>query len=241
MKIALPTTLIALGLLTLACGSSTNQSGQTPARSKDAVDAASSEDDEEEKSSTKKKSALKNKAERPEALAECSAVAAHENMDHCDNDDLAVQQQETALQEAEQSKGDATPPPEAPAQEPASTSTPATTPSDETASTPPAPPAPPKDPNIVEFRIKAGTGTQPWNTANEMVVAKVGQTIRITNDDTVTHRLHTNGAPCPHGSNFGPGESMDCVVTRAFDGAARGPLYDHIVGESAAFYVTATP
>jgi hypothetical protein len=244
MKFALPTTLITLGLLSVACGSSTSQSGQSPVSGKDAdaVDATSSADgDDQEKSSKKKKSALKNRAERPETLTECSAVAAHENMEHCDADDLAVQQQQTALQEAEQSQGETTPPPEAPAPEPVATSTPAPTPPTETSTTPPAPPAPPKDPNIVEFRIRAGTGTQPWNTQNEMVVAKVGQTIRIINDDTVTHRLHTNGAPCPHGSNFGPGESMDCVVTRAFDGAARGPLYDHIVGESAAFYVTATP
>lgn len=239
MKTALPTALVALGLLSIACGGSTSQSGQSPARSTDAdaVDAASGSDaDSQEKSAKTKKSGLKNRAERPAALADCGAVSAHENMEHCDDDDLAVQQQQTALQEAEQSKGEATTTQaELPAPEPVASSTPAPTPPQET------PPTPPKDPNIVEFRIKAGTGRQPWNTASEMVVAKVGQTIRIYNDDTVTHRLHTNGAPCPHGFNFGPGESMDCVVTRAFDGAARGPLYDHIVGQSAAFYVTAAP
>jgi hypothetical protein len=63
----------------------------------------------------------------------------------------------------------------------------------------PAPtPAPTKDPNVVEFHIKPGTGAKGYNTAATAVTVKVGQTLRLFNDDTVVHRLHTSGAPCPH-------------------------------------------
>lgn len=78
---------------------------------------------------------------------------------------------------------------------------------------------------IVELRIANGTGTGAWNTEATPVVAKVGQTIRIFNDDSRVHQMHTNGAPCPHGSPIQPGKSGDCVVTKAFAGPS---LYDHI-------------
>lgn len=105
----------------------------------------------------------------------------------------------------------------------------------------PTPNTPPADPNVVEFRIKAGTGKSPWNTPAEMVQVKVGQTLRIINDDTITHRMHTGGAPCNHGTNFAPGASFNCVVSKPFDsGTNPGGLYDHIAGPTARFYVKAT-
>jgi hypothetical protein len=114
--------------------------------------------------------------------------------------------------------------------------------SDDSASTDPTPP-PAGDPNVVEFRIAAGTGNQPWNTIGAPMNVKVGQTLRIINDDTINHRLHTGGQPCGHQpGNMAPGQSYDCVVARAYDGTAGGaPMYDHIVGPSARFYVVATP
>jgi hypothetical protein len=84
-------------------------------------------------------------------------------------------------------------------------------------------PPPNGDPNIVEFRIKAGTGQGPWNTQQTPIVAKVGQTIRLINDDSIQHQLHTNGRMCPHGDLFGPGETYDCKV----QGINAGQLYDH--------------
>jgi hypothetical protein len=77
---------------------------------------------------------------------------------------------------------------------------------------------------IIEFRIKAGTGDGAWNTAESQIEAKVGQTVRIINDDTVKHRFHTNGAPCPHGNDIQPGKSEDCVISKIYTGS---PLYDH--------------
>jgi hypothetical protein len=83
---------------------------------------------------------------------------------------------------------------------------------------------PNRDPNIVEFRIPAGTGRNAWNTKATEIVAKVGQTVRIYNDDSRVHQLHTNGAPCGHGNAIQPGSSGDCVVTQPYSGT---PLYDH--------------
>jgi hypothetical protein len=91
---------------------------------------------------------------------------------------------------------------------------------------------------IVEFRIAAGTGARPWNSESETLELKVGQTLRLINDDNVPHRLHTNGAPCRHGTAFAPGATFDCQLTRAFDPkAASGPLYDHIAGRRAQFWL----
>ncbi len=76
---------------------------------------------------------------------------------------------------------------------------------------------------IKEFRIAAGTGNGAWNTAQKPIVARVGDTVRIFNDDTTTHRLHTNGRPCPHGNDIQPGQFRDCVIGQQFE----GDLYDH--------------
>src|SRR6185295_125924 len=58
---------------------------------------------------------------------------------------------------------------------------------------------------VVEFHIPAGTIDKPWNTLENPIKVKVGQTLRLINDDSIDHFLHTNGSPCTHGSNaFGP-------------------------------------
>jgi hypothetical protein len=77
---------------------------------------------------------------------------------------------------------------------------------------------------IIEFRIKAGTGSGAWNNSETQINAKVGQTVRIINDDNVKHRFHTNGAPCPHGNDIQPGKSEDCIIGKTYTGS---PLYDH--------------
>jgi hypothetical protein len=95
--------------------------------------------------------------------------------------------------------------------------------------------------NVVEFHIPAGTGGNPWNTFDNPVVVKVGQTLRLINDDSIVHLLHTDGAPCPHGSReFGPGETYDCVIGKVHQANA-DDLYDHDQGPDAQFYVQANP
>jgi len=108
---------------------------------------------------------------------------------------------------------------------------------------PSASPAPAANPNIVTFGIAPGTGANPWNTAGTMITGKVGQQLVITNNDTVAHRLHTGGKPCPHQQgNIAPGGSFTCDLAAAIDpGAANPTTYDHIAGNSAFFFLKVTP
>ena len=93
---------------------------------------------------------------------------------------------------------------------------------------------------IVEFHIPVGTGQRAWNTPQTVVEVKVGQTLRIYNDDSIAHYLHTPGRPCPHGTGrFNPGSFYDCQVSAEAD-PERDECYDHQFGPSSRFYVKAT-
>lgn len=91
----------------------------------------------------------------------------------------------------------------------------------------------------VDFHIRAGTGGKSWNTKADPVRVSVGQTLRIINDDSVTHQLHTSGEPCEHGDAFSPGETSYCEITSEADPETT-ELYDHRYGPTARFYVKAT-
>jgi predicted CopG family antitoxin len=93
-------------------------------------------------------------------------------------------------------------------------------------------------PRTVEFHIPAGTGTNAWNTREQAVVATVGDRLRIVNDDSVPHRLHTNGAPFPHpADSIAPGQSQDFGLQTPFDPGVNSPLHDHNSGTTAAFWI----
>lgn len=93
---------------------------------------------------------------------------------------------------------------------------------------------------IVEFHIAPGTGRNPFNTLEEPARVKVGQILRVVNDDSVVHRIHTGGRPCPHSDRaMNPGEYWDCNVTSTHE-AADGDIYDHNMGPATQFYVEAT-
>lgn len=94
----------------------------------------------------------------------------------------------------------------------------------------------------VVFRIPAGTGTSPWNSSASPVLVFVGQTLRICNNDTRGHRLHTGGNPCPHQpSTSQPGQFYDCAINSTAGANATtgivGGTYDHDIGTNAAFYI----
>lgn len=93
--------------------------------------------------------------------------------------------------------------------------------------------------SIVEFHIKAGTAGGSWNTRDTIVSVRMGDTLRFINDDSIKHRLHTNGAPCPHGPDFGPGTTFDCLITETFNSLESYPLYDHNFGSTAEFWLKA--
>lgn len=95
---------------------------------------------------------------------------------------------------------------------------------------------------IIEFHIPPETGLNPWNTPDTAVNVRVGQTLRIINDDDIVHRLHTNDdKPCLHqpGSSR-PGEFYDCVIINPADPDV-DLMYDHNSGGRGRFYVRATP
>lgn len=92
---------------------------------------------------------------------------------------------------------------------------------------------------IIEFRIPAGTGEKSWNKFDHPVHVRVGDTLRIVNDDTDSHFLHTLGKPCEHGTRaFEQGESYDCVIKFPHASNA-GDVYDHLAGSAAQFYIQA--
>jgi negative regulator of replication initiation len=106
--------------------------------------------------------------------------------------------------------------------------------------TPPEPPQP--EDGVVEFRIAAGTNGNAWNTQATMVMAHVGETLRLVNEDAVPHRLHTSGIPFQHPNNdLMPGQSADFVLTAAYDPMVNGALYDHDFGTESKFWITVQP
>lgn len=94
----------------------------------------------------------------------------------------------------------------------------------------------------VVFRIPNGTGTSPWNSSTAPVLAFVGQTVRICNNDARGHRLHTGGNPCAHqGNTMNNGQFYDCAINSTAGANPTtgivGGTYDHDIGTNAAFYV----
>lgn len=90
------------------------------------------------------------------------------------------------------------------------------------------------DGNRVVFRIPNGTGTMAWNSSSSPVLLFVGQTLRVCNDDTVNHQLHTDGQPCAsQGTAMAKGQFYDCAIANT----TISGLYDNIAGANAAFYL----
>jgi hypothetical protein len=110
------------------------------------------------------------------------------------------------------------------------------------ATPPPGSTTPPgSSPTTVVFHIPSGTGQGAWNDGSSRVIAKVGDTLRIVNDDSVAHRLHTAGRPFPHpDAPIFPGASADFVLKTPFDPGADGPLTDHEQGQQALFFLEVT-
>lgn len=106
-------------------------------------------------------------------------------------------------------------PPKKPATKPAT--------SDSTKPTSPAS----ADSNVVKFTIRAGTGRGAWNTRDNPIRARVGQTLEITNGDSTQHWVHTNFSPFPHPfSGIGPGQT----VRYRLNSANAGGMRDHSTG-----------
>jgi predicted CopG family antitoxin len=95
-------------------------------------------------------------------------------------------------------------------------------------------------PTRIEFRMRAGTGSSAWNNQAETVVGVVGQTLRVYNDDTVPHRLHTNGVPFPHAAtDIAPNSFQDFMLQAP--SPAANLIYDHNFGQNARFWLEVKP
>ena len=101
---------------------------------------------------------------------------------------------------------------------------------------------PSNDLSIVEFHITDGTGKGPWNTKETAVMMKVGEVLRIFNDDKIVHQLHTNGAPFGHGNAIKAGTYLDHLTKKPFQPTTQAEeIYDHLAGPSATFYIRVQP
>ena len=94
--------------------------------------------------------------------------------------------------------------------------------------------------HVVVFHIPLGGSTTSWNTPANPVLAKVGDTLRLVNDDLVMHQLHTNGQPFGHPSmGIAPGQWADYVLLSTFSPPAF--LYSHLYGPSIQFFIQVVP
>lgn len=90
----------------------------------------------------------------------------------------------------------------------------------------------------VEFHIAKGTGDASWNSPETTVKLKIGDTLRIVNDDDVVHRLHTFGRPCAHQpADSQPGDFYDCELSTTADPRV-DTLYDHNFGVKSRFFLS---
>ena len=99
------------------------------------------------------------------------------------------------------------------------------TPSFTAASTGTAQPNPTGQAQVVQFVITKGTGAGPWNTPDNPIRVRVGQTLEVINEDSIRHHFHTNGCPFPHPfTSIAPGGRGTYRIQSEFS----GQLYDHL-------------
>ncbi len=84
----------------------------------------------------------------------------------------------------------------------------------------------------IYFEIPLGTAEQllDWNSAENPVIAEVGDTLIIINRDSEPHRLHTESSrPCTHGELMTPmGGLWSCVLTEEYNALEEEtPTRDH--------------
>lgn len=92
----------------------------------------------------------------------------------------------------------------------------------------------------VDFFITNGTGSDAWNSRDEPVVIYVGQILRVFNDDSRDHQIHSpDDGPFPHGNRIAPGAFATYEIEAPLEIGDRATLYDHNDGPSAAFWVMA--
>lgn len=93
------------------------------------------------------------------------------------------------------------------------------------------------EPEVVEFTIPDGVHSGDWNTPETAVVAEVGQVLRVTNGDIMSHGIETGGHPfADPNTTILPGETEDYLLTSTFDGELACSVHP-----TSAFWITVTP
>lgn len=119
---------------------------------------------------------------------------------------------------------------------------PTPTPADVPPGATPPPSVPmPGGPKLVVFHIVQGTGDGPWNTVANPVVAKVGDTLRVYNDDTTGRgkQIHASGKPFNHAATaIAAGAFKDYLISQIADPTV-DRVYNHLVGNAARLYIRA--
>lgn len=90
----------------------------------------------------------------------------------------------------------------------------------------------------VEFLIKVGTQNSDWNTKEAIVNVQVGDTLKIVNQDSISHALHTDDAPFKHTKAIKPNSSVNIKVLAPYSSEKSGPLRDH--ESEASFWINST-
>jgi hypothetical protein len=99
--------------------------------------------------------------------------------------------------------------------------------------------------NTIHFTIQEGTKDflMDWNDPEDPVIAYVGDTLVITNEDNQRHQLHTYGRrPCEHGRVMEPyGGTWSCVLSQEYNAfEEQSPTRDHF-NSSLKFWIIVLP
>lgn len=95
------------------------------------------------------------------------------------------------------------------------------------------------DDNTVVFRVANGTNGSAWNSLATQILVFVGQKLRVYNDDSVNHRIQTNGNPFAAqamNDQIAPGAFKDIAVTSAI-ATNNTTTYDANFGTNARIFI----
>lgn len=93
------------------------------------------------------------------------------------------------------------------------------------------------DENTVVFRVANGTNGSAWNSLANQILVFVGQNLRVYNDDSVNHRIQTNGNPfAAQTDQIAPGAYKDFAVSSVV-ATNNATTYDANFGTNARIFI----
>lgn len=102
-------------------------------------------------------------------------------------------------------------------------------------------PVGPPTSNLVTYTIVNGHGSAPWGSLSNPIRGVVGQVLRIINNDSSNHQIHTAGNPFNHTEGIGSNTMMDFTLLRPITTTSITPsTYEHNFGPSSPIYFAVT-